>query len=82
MARNRTSAGLRDTLFDALEKVKTGDMTADDALAIARLSRSICETVQLEIEVARLRSIYPEGSPLVIPAPLKLGERDVEKIEK
>lgn len=72
----RTSAGLRDALFDAIEKVKTGDITAGDAQAIALLSSSICKTVQLEIEIAKLRTQYPSDSKLTIPAPLTLGEPD------
>lgn len=81
--RKRTSAGLRDTLFDAIEKVKNGDMTCGDAQAIALLSRSICQTVQLEIEVAKLRSESPKGdAKLIVPAPLTLGEPDHEQIEK
>lgn len=70
----RTSAGLRDALFDAIEKVKSGDITAGDAQAIALLSSSICKTVQLEIEVAKLRTQYPADAKLVVPSALTLGE--------
>jgi hypothetical protein len=69
----RNSADLRDALFDAIEKVRDGDMVAQDAIAIARLSHSICMSVQLEIEVAKLRTNYPSDTKMPVPVPLKLG---------
>ena len=69
----RTSACLRDTLFDCIEKVRKGDMDAQDAKAISSLAHQICETVSLEIEVAKLRTNYPADSKLVLPGALLLG---------
>lgn len=69
----RTSAGLRDALFDAIERVRDGDMNADDAKSIAMAAKEICSTVRLEMEVARLRTEYPADAKLIIPAPLNLG---------
>ncbi len=75
----RTSAGLREALFDAIEKVRDGDMVAEDAKAIAALSNQICSTVSLEIQVAKLRSEYPADMKLVLPVPLSLGPSEDEK---
>lgn len=72
----RTSAGLRDALFDAIEKVRDGDMVAEDAKAVAGLAAQICNTVQLEIQVAKLRTEYPADSKLVLPSALALGIPD------
>ena len=47
----RTSIGLRDTLFDALEELKRGRIQAYEAKAIASLAHAICKTVQLELTV-------------------------------
>lgn len=69
----RTSAGLRDALFDAIENLREGNIEAADGKAIAALSQQICNTVSLEIEVAKLRTQYPEGAKLVVPSPLPLG---------
>ena len=69
---DRTSAGLRDALFDAIEKVRDGDMLAEDAKAVAHLADKICKTVELEIEVAKLRS-DPKLQQPVEPVPLMLG---------
>jgi len=70
---DRSSAGLREALFDAIEKVRDGDMMAEDAKAISGLASQICNTVQLEIQVARLRTEYPSDTPLNVPAQLPLG---------
>lgn len=69
----RTSAGLRDALFSAIENLRDGDMDAETASAIAKMSREICQTVSLEIEVAKLRTQYPADAKLIVPAPLPLG---------
>ena len=62
---NRTSAGLRDALFDAIERVRDGDMAAEDAKALAGLAGQICNTVQLEIKVAELRTQYPADAKFI-----------------
>lgn len=79
---NRTSAGLRDALFDAIEKVRDGDMIAEDAKAISGLAAQICNTVQLEISVAKLRTEYPADSKLVLPSPLPLGTPEIDPEKK
>lgn len=75
----RTSAGLRDSLFDAMERVRDGDMAPEDATAFSKLASNICSTVELEIKVAKLRTEYPSDTKLVIPAPLPLGAAVVEQ---
>lgn len=70
----QTSAGLRDALFDAMEKLRDGDMVPDDAKAMALLAKEITNTVRLEIEVAKLRNNYPSDAKTLIPAPLPLGQ--------
>lgn len=76
----RTSAGLRDALFDAIEKLRQGDIEAQDAKALAQLANQICNTVSLEIEVAKLRMEYPADTKLIVPSPLSLGvEKDAAK---
>lgn len=70
----RTSAGLRDALFDAIEKVNSGQMEANDAKAIANLSLGIVKTVQLEIEIHKLRAEFPADMKMVLPGKVFLGE--------
>lgn len=69
----RTSAGLRDALFDAFEQLRAGNIEANDAKALAALSNQICATVSLEIEVAKLRNEYPSDAKNVVPTALQLG---------
>lgn len=75
----RTSAGLREALFDAIEKVRDGEMMAEDAKAISGLASQVCNTVDLEIQVAKLRTEYPADTKLVLPAALPLGPPEESK---
>lgn len=74
----RTSAGLRDAIFDEIDALRSGQSSPTRANALAKLSASIVETVRLEVEVAKLERSAPaavkasaEVSPLG--GPLKLS---------
>lgn len=49
----RTSAGLRDAIFDEIDAVRNGISNPTRANAIAKLATGIVETVRMEIEVQR-----------------------------
>lgn len=68
----RTSAGLRDALFATMEQLRSGDIEAGDAKAMAIVAREIVHTVELEMAVAKLRLEYPADAKMLVPAPLKL----------
>lgn len=68
---DRTSAGLRDALFDAIDGLRAGTLPPDEATALAKLSREICATVKLEIDVHRLKTEHKDEKFLQ-PAPLAL----------
>lgn len=70
---DRTSAGLRDALFDAMEQLQNGEIEANEAKAMASLAREICNTVQLELNVQRARMEFPSDAKVLVPAPLPLG---------
>lgn len=72
-AAERTSAGLRDILFNTIDQLRRGEIEAQDAKAVAALANQICATVSLEIEVAKLRTEYPADTKLLLPAALPLG---------
>lgn len=72
----RTSAGLRDALFESMEQLRAGDIEAQDAKAMAALAREIVNTVHLEVEVARLKLQHPAETKKFVPAPLQLGVKD------
>lgn len=46
----RTSEGLRDTLFDALDGLNSGTKTAQEAQAICKVCAQIINSVNAEIE--------------------------------
>lgn len=73
---DRTSDGLRHSLFDAIDKVRSGEMTPQNAKAIASLAGQIVATVNMEISIAQLRRDYPADTPLTVPPPLKLTKKD------
>lgn len=73
----RTSAGLRDAMFDELDAIRSGTSNPTRAGAVARLSTGIIETVRMEMEVQRQLRSTPErleelDSPLG--KPLSLGK--------
>lgn len=71
----RTSAGLRDALFDELDRMRKGDTNATNANAVARLADQICNTVHMELEVHRHLAKLPDGKMAAIkmPEPLALS---------
>ena len=46
----RTSEGLRDTLFNALDRLNTGTITAQEAQAVCKVCAQIINSVNTEIE--------------------------------
>ena len=48
----RTSAGLREALFDEIDRLRRGEVDPKRVNAIARISGEIVNTVKMEIEVA------------------------------
>lgn len=50
---SRTSAGLRDALFDEIDAIRNGTSNPTRANAVAKLATGIADTVRMEIEVAK-----------------------------
>lgn len=57
----RSGAGLRDAMFDVLERLRDGDMVAQDAKEMANVARVILESVsvQMDFEEKKLASEIP-----------------------
>ena len=49
----RTSAGLRDAIFDELDSIRSGTSNPTRSNAVAKLAGSIVETVRMEVEVQK-----------------------------
>lgn len=68
----RTSAGLRDALFDELDRLRNGETNATNANAVARLADQVVNTVSMELEVHRHLAKLPVGG-MVAKMPPALG---------
>lgn len=72
----RTSAGLRDALFDEINAIRNGRSNATRANAIAKLAATVVDSVRMEIEVQRSAERIAAGVKIVpsnLPQPLALG---------
>lgn len=69
----RTSAGLRDAIFDELDAIRAGTSNPTRANAVAKLATSIVETVHMEVEVQRHLRQHPINSDVAQIAPAALG---------
>lgn len=73
----RTSAGLRDAIFDEIDAIRNGDSNPTRANAVAKLAAGVVETVRMELEVQRhLRSHKPGDAAIEtnsLGSPLALG---------
>lgn len=70
----RTSAGLRDALFDELDRMRSGETSAANANAVARLADQVVNTVRMELDVHKHMTKIPEGKLSVeMPKPLALS---------
>lgn len=58
----RTSAGLRDALFDTLDNLRTGKISPTSANATAKIAAAIVSTVEMELEVHRIMNRIPNGN--------------------
>lgn len=71
----RTSAGLRDALFDALDGLRSGTTNAASANAIAKLADQVVQTVHMELAVQKHAALRkPDSAPASLPAPVALGQ--------
>lgn len=81
-AGNRSSAGLRASLFEELEAIKSGDSNPARARAVAMLANSILQSVVTEIEYHKyVADVSKAGATaklgaleLALPNGIELGE--------
>ncbi len=70
----RTSAGLRDALFDELDNLKNGVSNPAKANAVAKVADQIIATVKMELDVQKHIAKYkPAGLTPQLGAPVELG---------
>ncbi len=69
----RTSLGLRDTLFDEIDALRNGESTPQRAAALSKLAVQIINTVTMEIDFQRHVISNPSAVNGVSTIPLKLS---------
>lgn len=73
----RTSAGLRDAIFDEIDAIRNGTSNPTRANAVAKLATGVVETVRMELEVQRHvranKPASPDVAANVLGSPLALG---------
>ena len=75
---NRSSAGLRDAIFDEIDAIRNGSSNPTRANAVAKLAGSIVETVRMELDVQRYAHQTAGQATAIdsvssLPRPLALG---------
>lgn len=72
----RTSAGLRDALFDALDGLRNGTTNAASANAVAKLADQVVQTVHMELAVAKHATTLKAKATVApaLAAPVQLGQ--------
>ena len=71
----RTTQGLRDILFDEIERMQTEDGDPSRAMAVANLSKQIINTAKVELDFARTMTALAEKGNAVSLGALELGSR-------
>lgn len=70
----RTSAGLRDALFDTLDGLRNGATSAATANAVAKIADQVVQTVHMELAIQKHASVRKVDAPAAaLPAPVSLG---------
>ncbi len=75
---SRSSAGLRDAIFDEIDAIRGGESNPTRANAVAKLAAGIVETVRMELEVQRFANstagkVTATPQPSALPQSLQLG---------
>lgn len=71
----RTTATLRATLLDAIDRLIAGQLTAQDATAIAKLSEQTIKTADLEMRFTKHVAEIDKSSTGVAPGPMLLSQK-------
>lgn len=60
----RTSAGLRDAIFDEIDAIRRGESNPTRANAVAKLAAGVVETVRMELEVQKYVNGAAKNTPV------------------
>jgi len=76
--KNKTTADLRATLFQTIEALQKGEITAHEAKAVSNLSDQIIKTASLELEYSKTVSHLDKEDQGISPGPLLLTNEVIE----
>lgn len=65
----RTSAGLRDALFDELDSLRSNQSDPKRAMAVAKLAQQIVNTVDIELRVLQASGEIFDEAPALMQTP-------------
>jgi hypothetical protein len=77
--RQRTSADLRETLWETIEGVKNGDISAASARAVSELADKILDTVEAELRYSEGLARLDASDSGISTGPLLLTESDAKQ---
>jgi hypothetical protein len=75
MSEHRTTETLRGILFDALDKVLSGEMGSAEARSVSLMADKIIDTAELELQYAAMVSRLDKDEQGISPGPILLTSR-------
>ena len=72
---DRSASGLREVLFDQIDRLRAGEIKADEAKATAHLAKGIVDLTRLEMEAHRQMNADPDLLSDFTSSDLLLGKK-------
>lgn len=62
----KTAEGLRDALFDELNRLRDGTTSPQHARAVCNVARQVIESIRVEVQAGRLLKELKKQKPLLL----------------
>jgi len=79
MSTNKTTADLRERLFDSIDAVKAGTLDPKNAAQIANLAKVMIDSARLELDHSKTLSQLDKDNQNVATGPMLLGKVEMEQ---
>lgn len=70
----RTGSGLREAIFDQMERLRDGEAESTDARAFAALANALIKSVEVQIAYEKLKITGGKLPELEMTKPLQIGD--------
>ena len=70
--KNKTTADLRESLFDTMEKVKTKEIDPKQAAQVANVAKTIIDSARLELDHSKVLSKLDKDDQKIVTGPILL----------